>query len=1745
MLQRPSVVFAFFARWLGGGLARGRRLRWFVPVSAVAVVAVVFLATGTASVSAGPPPCSGGPLNSAPPLLSPAGTGGVGTALATTDGSWEVKCFPLSGSPTYQWYRGSTAISGATSNSYTTVSADANHMITAQVTQCDTQSNCTSSTTFGVFEMVAPLGTPSYTPIWSHGPVAVNEATGNMILSLPTPSYPTATESLGFSLTYNSQATAGGSDGLATGWVLSTGDASAPSQVVDDGADGTLTATAEVDGPDGSPEFYQEAGSGNTYVPLQIDGSLLTKNTFGSTTTWTLAEGDGSTYTFNAENSGGISTLNSSEIPAKNATGGDGQLSYSYDTSGRVTSVAYKETPTSSSSETLSFNWSCTGFMFCVTGPDGVQWEYSANGSNEITEVNDGSRNLVALTYTGSQITKIQNADDLDPSHSSPGYNGSHALTLTYDSSTPSRVTCVIDGPISGQAATSQPSCAGGVSVSESTWSFNYSPTCPTLEGPAHSHSPSQGASVGCTTVTNPDQQPSGPGITVLYDSNYRPLEYDDARLGSGNERIKLVQYNAANEIAWSEDELGNPTDYSYDGNTNVLHTVTKPTPTGGTSRPVTSYRYDEQTIGTASTAGNPLTGLAVSYWTNSTTMTGLPVARETDPAPGSGTTGFSFSSGSGWPPSGVSGNTSGFSARWTGELTPSESGPYVFTTTSHDATNGVNDGTHLVVNGIDALDNMSSPSSPASSQTIHLSAGHEYLVTLEYAHVSAGTSGANVSLQWACSSCSPAISQTNVPVSDLDPAWENQTSVVSPAGRISFQHYLDQASGQPDYSLVKLADGTNLITSYVYDSLGRLTKKYMPKANASATIDSTTGNLTSTPDTNYETDYSYYGDGTTAAPPSACGGGTAVNQYGQLEQTSIPNGGLHTVTSVYNSAGLPIATTNGAGTTCSTYNNEGRLNSTQPPGDAQATTYTYDPNGTQLSGTNGGAAYHGQFGSAHTNTGSTTKTITLTAAPGAGNAVFLREANANFTPTATAVTDSEGNSWVRIKQGTTGEANSLYATLQDVAPLKSGDTITITFPGSVFAFAGVVDAFSGITSLTSDQTASASDSVGSTARNTGTTATTTEASELQIAGWGINAAETSFTPSSGASSFSTPYLTGGMATVEGEYKFVNATGAFNLNATGGASGKYNGFIVTLPAIKGGTSTDSYDEAGRLIDTIDSTGAEADYTYDPDGNQLSQHANTTSLVGGCTGASHDYCTSYSYDNADHLTSETDPAGNSYSFIYAIRGNLRGVEYPNGTFSWINTDNTWNTQNVYNRHGTITSTTTTPPADSNPLADYTYTYVDSSGVYQDGKEVSEVRKSGSTSQTTTYTYDNAGRISQVLLPTGTCRNYSYDLDSNRTQTQESSTGCSGTFTTTASYTYDPTTTPGTDQLTKTVAGSTTTNYGYTNDGQTSSQGTTTFSWDGWGNLRTGTVAGNTITYAYDPNGNLIARASSSPSSTLNYPLGDQFETNAAGTITTSYTEGPEGNLASYNGPPTSTSTVTFLYYDGHGNLAAEANSSGTLTANHTYDSFGAPNDSTLSNTTVHRFVGRWNKQYDTTTGDILMGARPYDPTTGRFLSVDPVPGGSLNNYDYAGQDPINAYDLAGTVRCGGHCDGDMSGGVGCYIGGNGYCTTDTAVDALPTRDVVMYMAPLALPGVGEEADAALASGRGSLAKVIAAERANAVKLAIDNGRGLRPAEQAAWIAMHVLAPEARRLARTAGRRVADAFWREAYRILFPR
>jgi len=65
--------------------------------------------------------------------------------------------------------------------------------------------------------------------------------------------------------------------------------------------------------------------------------------------------------------------------------------------------------------------------------------------------------------------------------------------------------------------------------------------------------------------------------------------------------------------------------------------------------------------------------------------------------------------------------------------------------------------------------------------------------------------------------------------------------------------------------------------------------------------------------------------------------------------------------------------------------------------------------------------------------------------------------------------------------------------------------------------------------------------------------------------------------------------------------------------------------------------------------------------------------------------------------------------------------------------------------------------------------------------------------------------------------------------------------------------------------------------------------------------------------------------------------------------------------------------------------------------------------------------------------IQMGARPYLPSLGRFLSVDPVEAGSCNDYDYACADPVNRFDVSGRYVIGTCTGASFFGLVGLEIG----------------------------------------------------------------------------------------------------------------
>lgn len=79
-----------------------------------------------------------------------------------------------------------------------------------------------------------------------------------------------------------------------------------------------------------------------------------------------------------------------------------------------------------------------------------------------------------------------------------------------------------------------------------------------------------------------------------------------------------------------------------------------------------------------------------------------------------------------------------------------------------------------------------------------------------------------------------------------------------------------------------------------------------------------------------------------------------------------------------------------------------------------------------------------------------------------------------------------------------------------------------------------------------------------------------------------------------------------------------------------------------------------------------------------------------------------------------------------------------------------------------------------------------------------------------------------------------------------------------------------------------------------------------------------------------------------------------------------------------------------------------------------------------------WLGGAQRRTEFPSGVIQMGARSYVPSMGRFLSKDPIAGGSANDYDYGNADPINQFDPSGMKPHDNDCDPHIGGITGCQV-----------------------------------------------------------------------------------------------------------------
>lgn len=105
------------------------------------------------------------------------------------------------------------------------------------------------------------------------------------------------------------------------------------------------------------------------------------------------------------------------------------------------------------------------------------------------------------------------------------------------------------------------------------------------------------------------------------------------------------------------------------------------------------------------------------------------------------------------------------------------------------------------------------------------------------------------------------------------------------------------------------------------------------------------------------------------------------------------------------------------------------------------------------------------------------------------------------------------------------------------------------------------------------------------------------------------------------------------------------------------------------------------------------------------------------------------------------------------------------------------------------------------------------------------------------------------------------------------------------------------------------------------------------------------------------------------------------------------------------------TTTLQLANPHGDVVATATIGQPGINGYTEaDEYGNPADPARTSSR-YGWLGTHQRDSSTVGGLTLMGARLYNPTVGRFLSIDPIDGGNDNRYTYPA-DPVNKTDLDG-------------------------------------------------------------------------------------------------------------------------------------
>jgi RHS repeat-associated protein len=462
--------------------------------------------------------------------------------------------------------------------------------------------------------------------------------------------------------------------------------------------------------------------------------------------------------------------------------------------------------------------------------------------------------------------------------------------------------------------------------------------------------------------------------------------------------------------------------------------------------------------------------------------------------------------------------------------------------------------------------------------------------------------------------------------------------------------------------------------------------------------------------------------------------------------------------------------------------------------------------------------------------------------------------------------------------------------------------------------------------------------------------------------------------------------------------------------------------LTSSVADSNGTITSTVDLLGRVTSYTDTNARTTTYTYD-------QAGRVTTITSPNNTTTHTYTPNASQLATVTINSGATPLANA-AVSYDSYGRTAGVSYNNGAMVG---------SVGYDAYGRQTSLVFDAPNVGLDGTRITGNIVSRSTA---GRQVDTMIDTGLVDLVdpnpagNNYLYDGAGRLATAHLFGGRA---DYDYAGNITSDSCASyaTGINpqpGRNTNRTGIVWTPTSGPTVatrscfntaDQLVATkIGGIVTSGYTYDGRGNQLNEGTDNYTWDS--SDRFAGVASGTITVSYlrDAVDRPIRRTQNGIVVRYGFNgYGDSADVtlNSAGAVLQQLLTLPGGVTVTVE---QATLARTWSYPNLNGHTTASSDNTGNLIGGRAhYDPWGAElaGSTTINNTsgnidlTAYGTHGKLTERA-TSRPITLMGARPFNTATARFLTVDAVKGGCANDYTYAFGDPVNQGDLTGRSAC---------------------------------------------------------------------------------------------------------------------------------